>query len=475
MSGGGRYVLLSLLLLAPVYWQPRIQAGDLSSHIYNAWLAQLAEGGRAEGLVVVRQWTNVLFDLMLSGLFRAFGPEAAQRIAVSAAVLTFVWGSFALVGVIAGRRPWQLLPCIAMLAYGWVYHMGFFNFYLSLALCFWAMALLWKATPRRMALAAGLLALGYAAHVLPVLWAVGLAAYVALARRMSPAGRARLTGAVVLAMIAVQMAARVFLTVRWFPRQWTLALGVDQLWIFDTKYYFVLGGLLLVEGLLFLRLLRDYGGKSVLGGIPFHLCVIAAAAVCVLPGVVLLPGYAHALAFVAERLSLGVAVCVCALLGTVELRKVESAALLTVAAVFFGFLYRDARALNAFEERLQVAVSTLPPGGRVISIVGDYALRTNPVGHMIDRVCVGRCYSYANYEPSTKQFRVRAIARNPIVASNYGESFYLQIGDRVIQEQDLPLYAVDLEPDGRLVVRPLASGMKTGVKTWNTLEDRPAS
>ena len=125
----------------------------------------------------------------------------------------------------------------------------------------------------------------------------------------------------------------------------------------------MLGGLLLVEGLLFIRLLRDNGGGSVVGGIPFHLCVIAASAVCVLPGVVLLPGYSHALAFVAERLSLGVAICVCALLGTVELRKVESAALLTVAAVFFGFLYRDARALNAFEDGCRPPFRRCRPAG----------------------------------------------------------------------------------------------------------------
>jgi hypothetical protein len=35
------YVPVSLGLLLPCYWQPRIQAGDLSSHIYNAWLTEL--------------------------------------------------------------------------------------------------------------------------------------------------------------------------------------------------------------------------------------------------------------------------------------------------------------------------------------------------------------------------------------------------------------------------------------------------
>src|SRR5215475_6448235 len=88
------YLLVSAALLAPCYWQPRLQAGDLSSHIYNAWLAQLITSGRADGLTLAPQTTNILFDLMLGGLFRLWGPDGAQRIAVSIAVLVFVWGAF---------------------------------------------------------------------------------------------------------------------------------------------------------------------------------------------------------------------------------------------------------------------------------------------------------------------------------------------------------------------------------------------
>ena len=104
------YAALSILLLVPVYWQPRVQAGDLSSHIYNAWLAQLIETGRAHGLVIVSQTTNILFDLMLSGLFRLFGAELAQRISVSMAVLVFVWGAFRFISAVGGRR------CVAPVA-----------------------------------------------------------------------------------------------------------------------------------------------------------------------------------------------------------------------------------------------------------------------------------------------------------------------------------------------------------------------
>src|SRR5207237_8120027 len=98
-AGWKRYVPISILVLVPVYWQPRVQAGDLSSHVYNAWLAQLIEAGRTEGLEIVRQSTNILFDLMLGALLRVVGAELAQRISVSIAALVHVGGSFRVVSV----------------------------------------------------------------------------------------------------------------------------------------------------------------------------------------------------------------------------------------------------------------------------------------------------------------------------------------------------------------------------------------
>src|SRR3974390_1561096 len=79
--GPWTFLVLSILMLIPCFWQPRIEAGDLSSHIYNSWLAHLIETGRTQGLEMVQQTTNILFDLILSGLFKIFGPEAAQRLA----------------------------------------------------------------------------------------------------------------------------------------------------------------------------------------------------------------------------------------------------------------------------------------------------------------------------------------------------------------------------------------------------------
>jgi hypothetical protein len=465
------YVLASLALLIPCYWQPRVQAGDLSSHIYNAWLAQLIESGRADGLLIVPQTTNILFDLLLSGLFQLFGPEWAQRVAVSLAVLVFVWGAVAFVSKAAGRSARYLLPSIAMLAYGWVFHMGFFNFYLGLGLCFWALALAWEARPRGVALAGAVLLLAYTAHALPVLWALGLLAYVWIARKVSQRVRARLMAGGLLLMGAVHLAVSRTLVSNWSPSQLSLATGADQVWVFDGKYYFVLAGLLLIWSSLFLDLLHRRSVREVVSSLPFQLCVLSAAAVFILPTAVLIPGFHHALVYIAERMSLGVGICVCALLGMAQPRALQRYGLMAVALLFFTFLFRDERALNGFEDRMDGVVAQLPAGRRVVSPIIDPATRVNALAHMIDRACVGRCYSYANYEPSTAQFRIRVVADNPYVVADYGDSWNFQNGKHMVRERELPMFKIAVNRAGQLAIENLKAGVLCESTLWEVLRN----
>jgi len=228
---------------------------------------------------------------------------------------------------------------------------------------------------------------------------------------------------------------------------------------------------LLVWALLFLDVIHLKGARQVASGIPFQLCAISAAGVFILPSTVLIPGFQHSLAFIAERMSLGVGVCVCALLGAARPKRLEMYALLLVATVFFVFLYRDERALNSFEDRMQDVVARLSPGRRVISAVQASDLRVNALAHMIDRQCIGHCYSYANYEPSTAQFRIRAAARNPYVAYSYEQSWELQMGVYVVHASDLPLYQVDLDETGKMVLKELKGGVPCGSTEWDPLSD----
>jgi hypothetical protein len=258
---------------------------------------------------------------------------------------------------------------------------------------------------------------------------------------------------------------------RWSFQQITLSTGADQVNVFDAKYSTVFVGLLLVWALLFLQLIKRAGAKQVLVSLPFQFFVLSAAGVFIIPTLVLLPGFQHALVFIAERMSLGVAICVCALLGRAEPRKLERYAMAAVVLVFFGFLYRDERILNSFEDQMQDVVAGLPEGQRVVSAVDDPTLRTNPLTHMIDRVCIGHCYSYANYEPSTTQFRLRVIAPNPYIISTYDASHELQMGAYVVKESDVPLYQLFLNERGLFSVRSLRIGVPCGEQGWKSLPD----
>jgi hypothetical protein len=463
------YLLVSLVLLAPCYWQARIQAGDLSSHIYNAWLARLIGGGRAPGLTIVSQHTNVLFDLLLAALFQVLGAGAAQRIAVALAVLIFLWGAFAFVSAVSGRRAWPLLPVLAMLAYGWVFHMGFFNFYISMGLCFWALALAWEGKLRRVLLAVFLLALACVAHGLAVGWTVCVLAYLWLARRISPRARLAITILSPLAMVLLHVVLTRSLNTRWSAQQVEMGTGIDQVLVYDSKYYLVLIALLVSWGLLFLELLRAAGVRSLARSIPFQVCLITGAGIFILPSGVAIPGFNHALVYIAERMSLGVGVFVCAILGGVRIRPFERGVLLALALVFFAFLYRDERSLNALEDRFDAAVAQLPPRQRVVSAINDPNLRINAVTHMIDRACIDRCFSYGNYEPSTAQFRIRTTGASPLIVSTYKDSWALQSGGYIVRARDVPLYQLDLDEQGRLILRSLKAGDRCESTSWDVI------
>jgi hypothetical protein len=135
--------------------------------------------------------------------------------------------------------------------------------------------------------------------------------------------------------------------------------------------------------------------------------------------------------------------------------------------LFFGFLYHDHGVLNRLEDRMEAAIAQMPVGQRVVSGISATNLRVDALNHMIDRVCVARCYSYANYEPSTAQFRIRAVAQNPFVVFNYGDSWRLQTGSYIVKPQDIPLYKVDVDAAGRMIVVSLMPGKVNGVSSWN--------
>lgn len=466
-----RYVVASLLLLIPCQWQPRIEAGDLGSHIYNCWLAEWIARQHPAGLKLVHPSTNILFDWLLAGWYRLAGPSAAQHLAVSLAVLVFVWGAFAFISVLSQRRAWNTLPVVAMLAYGWVYHMGLFNFYLSLGLSLWALALAWSFRARPLAGAAGLFALAYLAHALAVAWAFELLAFRWLALRVWPQHPARVFGGVLAAIVVAHFAIVALLPSVWTMDQLQMATGADQLEVFDNKYKPLALALLAIWALELVNLARSAGLGTVWRRLPVAVALISAATVFLVPAKLQFPGYLHRLVYIPERLSLATAVSICAMLAGAPPRRWLRLGQGLLAAIFFVFLFHDESALNRLEERVGKLVGRLPAGQRVIMGADDPALRSAAVTHMIDRVCVGHCFSYANYEPSTGQFRVRATGPNPYVVWTYEDSWKMQTGIYVVRPADLPLYQVIMDAKGKLGVREPPAGEPCGITYWKTLPD----
>ncbi len=459
--------LISLLVLAPCFWQSRIQAGDLSSHLYNAWLSTLIGEGKAPGLKIVPQHTNVLFDLMLAGLMRAVGPWGAEHIAVPLVVLVVFWGAFALVSKVSRSRPWWVLTFLAMLAYGWVFHMGFMNYYLAAGLSFWAFALLWRPTLRSAMAAIPLIASAIAAHAIPVAWMLGCLAYVWVARRIRPRARLILTVAAVAGLIIVRTFLMAHFPTRWSAAQVVSMTGADQVSVFESKYHLLEIVLLATWFSLFVQALRRSGEERMLLGIPFQLCLIVSAAVLLLPDAVALPGYAHPLWFIARRLSLIVGVSCCALLGGVVPGPREKIVTVILMGLFFSFLYVDTRALNHVEDLMEQSAAGMPARSAVISALCDERNGVNLLAHTIDRVCIRRCFSYANYEPATTQFRIRASGGNPVVVANDEDAVALQQGSYVVKPHDAPLHQIYLR-DRYLDTRILHAGDVTGATCFES-------
>jgi len=462
--------LASPLLLVPCFWHRHIQAGDLASHVYNAWLAQLVSEGKAPGVYAVWQWKNVLFDWMLLFLSRTVGFAAAEKIAVSICVLVFLWGVFTLASVEAHQRPWFLFPGLAMLAYGYVFHMGFMNYYLSIGLGCFGLAALWNANKRGIRIAALLAPLTLLAHPLGFFWLLMVGGYRLLWPRMS--GRSKWlppAGAIATGLLVHWALVR---HPQWQPDwpdapffQWN---GADQLWVFRPATWYL--GIALVVFVLAASLydLINHGKASVTWKerrlfLEFYL--VAFSLTSLLPENLRPDPHAGWIGILVSRLTLLSAIFAFCWLATLRPRAWHAVALAACAAFFFTFIYRDTAQFEGLEENAEKITRELPPGTRVLATIfepPDYRLLTL---HIVDRACVGHCFLVSNYEPATRQFRLRVQEGSPVAAADTEDSEDMQSGDYEVQEDDLPLkqiYQCDASDLTKLCIRDLHAGEKNG-------------
>jgi hypothetical protein len=458
-------VSITALLLVPCFWLEHIEAGDLSSHVYNAWLATQIKSGAVSGLAVVPTWTNTLSDFALEALLRLIGTAWAERVVVGTAVLLFFWGTFSVVTVATGRRPWLLAPCIGMLSYGLIFHLGFLNYYVSTGLCLWAIVLLWRPSRRRAVAAAALLALATMAHVLPVAWAASVLVYLHLSRRVEPRWR------IVMPIAGVVALGFLHAALMEFPHRWSLSelaglnglagiTGVEQVWLYGAKYLLVAAGLLFIWFMLFLERI-DQG--AFLSDPVAQLWLLHLVAFVVLPSAIQFPQYEHVLAYIPQRISLLGAVFLCITVGGARHGRGITRLSALIATVFFTFLYLDDRAFNALENEIIELVETLPPGQRVVAAIIDSDTRLNAPLHVVDRACIGHCFSYADYEPATAQFRIRVVGPSRVVAPTMAVVKEIEDGQHVVTPEEAPLYSVCLcdTPEHRFCLRALHAGERT--------------
>jgi hypothetical protein len=136
------------------------------------------------------------------------------------------------------------------------------------------------------------------------------------------------------------------------------------------------------------------------------------------------------------------------------------AASAVIAIVFFAFVYQDTATLNRMEAQAERLVRTLPRNSRVMATIEPPWESRILIQHMIDRACIGHCFSYGNYEPSTAVFRVRSTPGNPYVLNNYEDTVDMEDGYYTVQPEDLPAYQVyECDATGtRLCIQPLEAG-----------------
>lgn len=464
--------LISALLVVPCYWHRRIEAGDLPSHTYNAWLAHLIGQGQAPGLYIVRQWNNALLDLALLHLGNAVGFIAAEKIVAAVCVLVFFWGAFAFIAAATHRAPWFLVPAIAMICYGYTFYMGFLNFYLSLGLGFFAAALFWRGTRSDWIVAAMLSVLTFLAHPMGLLCLLGTAAYVLLEERLHGFHRCTLFASAFLAVYGAHIfLSRHYRTHSWHRTDFYTMTGADQLSLFGPRYIklewavFIVGCLIFLLGVWFERK-TNTSWKTF--RTPLELWIVLVFAALVIPEIIFLPQYGKGsvFGFVVSRLTSVTAVFGLCVLGSIELRKWHLLALAALAIVFFVFQYQDTGALNRMEEKAERLVAPLPYGHRVLQTMwpGNDS-RIYFIGHMVERACIGRCFVYSNYEAPTLQFRIRALPGNPIVTDSSVASFQMEGGRYTVRPEDLPLsqiYQCDEADLTKLCIRDLVAGEING-------------
>jgi hypothetical protein len=458
LSNWRRSSMISALLVLPCLWQRRIEACDLGSHVYNVWLTQLVRQGKAPGLWVASQWSNTLFDRLLGASINAFGFALGEKLAVIGCVLIFFWGLFALASAASARAAWLVVPVIAAFSYGWVFSMGLMNLYLSMGFLFFLLAIVWRGRGWELALSLPLLLVISMAHIMGAAAALALGVFLGFIRLVP--GRFFQLGlavfSVLLVLVGREYAARHYIL---YPAKESLGwmAGTDQLFLYGHQYWYVSVALLIAAIAFIIAGIARQGLNASPGSASWLTLFVTLVVTCsVLP-----PGLYSAangpIGFLPERASAFCAAMLCCVLAIFVRRAWQSVLLSVVVAAFFVLYYQDTTRLNGAEKRIENVVKTLPKGTRIVTGIRELDSPECRVlsGHLLDRACVGSCFSYANYEVSSRQFRLKGNPGNGIVTTSFVDSILLENGSYVPKSYDPPIIElVRCQSESGLCVQP---------------------
>lgn len=468
-SNRSRVLIVSALILVPCFWHKRLEAGDLPSHTYNAWLAHLISQGQAPGLYIEFRWNNILVDLTLEKLGVWVGFLAAERILAVVSVLLFFWGAFALISAANRRPPWYLVPAIAMITYGWTFYSGFMNFYLSLGLGFFAVVLFWRGSRADWLVAAVLALLALLAHPLGFLCLIGLGVYFRLADLLHRWRRWVLFASAFLVVLGFHYYLKRLHTEFFHTKDFFFMNGADQLYLFQGHYVKLVGAILVFGVICFVfGVLWEWKGNTDRWAFraPLEIWAVLLFTAAMIPEVIWFSNNPMPFALAVSRLTSVTAVLGLCVLGSVKPKVWHLVGFAACAGVFFVWSYRDTRTLNDMEAQVEKMVSGMPYGRRVVETINSWNdSRLWFINHMVDRACIGKCFAYANYEPPAGQFRVRVKHGSPIVTDSVEDSAKMESGFYVVRQEDLPMneiYQCEEKDLSKLCIRDLSAGEENG-------------
>src|SRR5262249_27024493 len=161
-------------------------------------------------------------------------------------------------------------------------------------------------------------------------------------------------------------------------------------------------------------------GREGFAGVSAWLLLFAVMAIVVAsaPGGVWHPKLLY-LGYLPDRASLYCAVLLCCLLAAIRPLKWQVGLIGGISFAFFLLLFVDTLATQKLETKLEAAVAPLPPGTRVVATLVPFTIFWDArihEQHIVDRACIGHCFFVGNYEPSSRQFRIKANSPNRVVA-----------------------------------------------------------